>query len=575
MTRLDWGISVTYLAGVVLLGFWTSRRVRNSSDYFVSDRRSGKIMMVLFSFCSGTHLGQAATLSAKTYHAGASALWYQWLWLLVTPFYWLLAPLFRRMRAVTTADFFEARYGRGVGSLYAAIGIIHAICSIGLMLKSGAVLIAPASGGHLSPTSAVLLMAVLFVAYGVAGGLNAAILTDFIQGQLTIGLSFLMLPFAFSAVGGAAGLRAAIGDPAMLQIIAPREITAFYVAVISFNALFGWVTLPNSMQICAAGRSDLEVRLGQTCGTFLKRLCAVAWLLTGLCAAGFYRQRGTCGPRVDEVYGLLAGDLLPRCAPGLLGLFLACVSVGVMNSCAAFTVSSAALLTENVYRLLARDRREDRHYLLAGRICSVATVLAAVLYALWLDSVVHGLEVLWRVPAMMGIAFWAGLFWRKATAAGAWAATLASFGIWLFTSTIRLGDRFTLWDFNGRLAACLPAFMRFDGELLLPWQMVLYLGGGAATLVLVSLVTAPRDSDRLDRLYECLRTPVRPGEALTAPLTLPADVLPAPRRVLVNHPDFEVPRPQAITVWGFLVSWCVVGLMIAGVYRVLAGLRGA
>ena len=55
-------------------------------------------------------------------------------------------------------------------------------------------------------------MTVMFVIYGVAGGLSAAVVTDLIQGLLTIVLSFLILPFALAAVGGelAAGI---VGDP--------------------------------------------------------------------------------------------------------------------------------------------------------------------------------------------------------------------------------------------------------------------------------------------------------------------------------------------------------------------------
>jgi Na+/proline symporter len=45
-----------------------------------------------------------------------------------------------------------------------------------------------------------------------------------------------------------------------------------------------------------------------------------------------------------------------------------------------------------------------------------------------------GLEVLWKIGAMMSVAFWMGVFWRGATSAGAWAATLTAFLIWLVTS---------------------------------------------------------------------------------------------------------------------------------------------
>ena len=48
------------------------------------------LMMAFFMFGSGTHSDQAVSVAAKTYRAGASGIWYQWLWLFVTPFFWLV-----------------------------------------------------------------------------------------------------------------------------------------------------------------------------------------------------------------------------------------------------------------------------------------------------------------------------------------------------------------------------------------------------------------------------------------------------------------------------------------------------
>ena len=47
---------------------------------------------------------------------------------------------------------------------------------------------------------AILAMTVLFVTYGMAGGLAAAIITDSIQGVLTIAFSILLLPFVFHEI---------------------------------------------------------------------------------------------------------------------------------------------------------------------------------------------------------------------------------------------------------------------------------------------------------------------------------------------------------------------------------------
>ena len=53
-----------------------------------------------------------------------------------------------------------------------------------------------------------------------------------------------------------------------------------------------------------------------------------------------------------------------------------------------------------------------------------------------------------------------------------------------------------------------------------------------------------------------------PGEPEVEPLTLPEGTKPAPRSVLIDHPDFEIMKPSRMSVLGFLASWLAVGLLI-------------
>ena len=554
---IDWVIVAAYLIGVTLLGISSARRVKTSSNFFISDRQSGKLLMTFFSFGTGTNTDQAIGVASKTYTVGASGIWYQWLWLFSTPFYWLLAPLFRRMRAVTTSDYLLIRYGRSVAVLFAVVGMFQLSVNIGVVLKATAALIAPVSGGAISPEMAIIGMTILFVIYGVAGGLNAAILTDAVQGVLTIVLSFLILPFALNAVGGLEGLRAraSVDNPELFSIVAPSDITVLYVVVLALNGLIGWVATPYSMQMIGAGRTEDDARVGLVVGMFLKRIVTIAWVLTAMCAVGYYAGT-TVNP--DHVYGLMARDLLPQIAPGLIGLFIASVLAAVMSSCDCLMVAAAALFTENIYKPLIRPGRSERHYVLVGRLASIIVVLAGLSIAFTLPGVVRGLEVFWMVGAMMGLAIWMSFVWRRATAAAAWASTLGGYAAGLFTSDIA----FIGWSFNNHFAGSLPEFMLYEGKLFLPWQMIIYLTVSLVMMVAVSFVTRPPDKKTLDRVYECLRTPVSEDEPEGEPLTLPAGTAPATRSVLIAHPDFEIMRPTAYTVIGFLASCFMVVVLI-------------
>ena len=562
----DIAVLVLYLLGIAAIGLWSGRRIKRSADFFMP-RRFGKLMMVMFSFGAGTHSDQAVGVASKSYASGLSGIWYQWLWLPVTPFYWLIAPVMRRFRAITTADVFEARYSRSVAMLYAVIGMLNLSVNIGLMLRGSGEVISAGTGGLLSAELAIALMTVIFVAYGVAGGLAAAIITDFIQGVLTILFSFLLLPLILNAVGGMAGIRAAIADPGKLSLVAPEEIGFFYIAVIALNGLVGIVVQPHTMGNCAAGKTEIEGRVGFMFGNLTKRICTIPWCLTGVAAIVYFAQAGrTVEP--DRVFGAVAGDFLPRIVPGMLGVFIAALLASVMSSCDAFMISSSALFTENIYRPL-RPARQDGHYILVGRIAAVGVVGGGVAFAYWLPGVVAGLEIFWKISAMMGLAFWLGLFWRRTTVAGAWAATLVSFAVWFGTSRVAVAGH-VLWDFDGRLASWLPAFMTWQGKLYLPWQMVLYLSAGLVGGVIVSLVTRPVAAKKLERFYALLRTPVRPGEQVDVACTLPPGAVTSERRNVFPNSRLEIPVPSKIAVAGFLVGWACVALLVLVVYWIAA-----
>lgn len=555
----DYCVVAIYLLTVVAIGVWASRKIKDMADFFMP-RRFGKFMMIMFSFGSGTHSDQAVIVASKSFTNGLSGIWLQWLWLPVTPFYWLIAPLFRRFRAITTADVFRARFDSRVSMLYAVVGMLSMMVTIGLMLKASSAVISSSTGGLISSNYTIIVMTVMFVLYGIAGGLAAAIMTDFIQGVLTIIFSVMLLPLILNAVGGFEGLRTAIEDPHMLSLVAPAEIGVFYIVVVALNALIGIVTQPHTMGNCAAGKTEMEGRIGFMGGTMIKRLCTIPWCLTGVAAVVYFSGRSI---EPDRVYGTIAYEFLPNILPGLLGVFIAAILASVMSSCDAFMISSSALFTENIYKHLSPDK-SHKHYIFVGRIVAIGVVAGGVVFAYWLPDVVAGLEFFWKISPMMGIAFWMGLFWRRATSAGAWAATLTAFGIWLLTTQ----------PFFITLVSNLPGAgsLRFvmekstGPEIYLPWQMIFYLTGGLLAGVIISLLTKPVAKEKLDNFYALIRTPISVDEKIPAPCTLPKGSIVPPKRNFFAGSSFEIPKPSLTSAIGFFAGWTIVAVMIYLVY---------
>lgn len=558
----DFVVLMVYLIGTTALGIWAGRGAKSIAEFFMP-RRFGITMMIMSAFGAGTASDQAVTVASGTFRNGISGIWYQWSWLVATPFYWLIAPIFRRLRAVTTADVYELRFDRSVAILFSIVGIVNMTIKIGLMLKGTGALVESGTGTQVNEDLAIAVTAGLFVLYGVAGGLAAAIVTDFVQGILTVVFSVILLPFVLTAVGGIDGIKETITDPKMLSLVAPGEISLFFIIMFGTQALVGIVAQPYIMGVCAAGKTEFEGRVGFMCGNFIKRFCTIAWSLTAIAAVAWYIQQGrdlsTIKP--DNVYGDMAQAFLPNAMPGLLGLFMASMLAGVMSSCDCFMISAAGLFTQNVYKHMVTGRPES-HYLWVGRLVSVLVVAGGIGFALWVPTVIEALEIWFKVAPMIGIAFWLALFWRPMNVAGAWASAMVVLGMWALTEW----PPFIEWvaSLPNADAWRLVWVKKGVKEIYEPWAIVSYMGAAAITGIVVSLFTKPVAREKLDLFYALTRTPIYPGEKVLAPCTLPIGVTPPDRPMLVTAFGLEVPMPSRISVIGFTAGWALTTALVAG-----------
>jgi Na+/proline symporter len=567
MQLIDWIVLGAYLVGVTVLGMFMGKNIKTLAD-FLMPRKFGPGMMIMHAFGTGTASDQAVTVASASARSGLSGIWFQWLWLFSTPFYWLIAPIFRRFRALTTADVYELRYGSSVRSLYAVSGIASMVVKIATLLIGSGALIQSGTNGEINSNIAIPLVTLLFVVYGAAGGLGAAIVTDFIQGILTIIFSFMLLPFLLNAVGGMDGVRETINRPEMFSMAVPGKIDTFFVVMFSVSSLAGIVAQPFIMGVCAAGRTEYEGRIGFVVGNFIKRICTVAWTLTGLAAIAWYMQQGMDLKELfpdkasyDAVYGDIAQRFLPNAMPGLLGIFMAAMLAGVMSSCDSFMVSSAGLFAENIYRPIAGGKSEQ-HYMWSARVASIVIVLAAVVLAYALEGVVSGLKVYLKLGAVLGITFWLGLLWRRMNSVGVWSGTIAGFLVWWLTTQESVVSLLKPLPFR---------VTESDGLIRDPWQILLFGGATVVCSIVGSLVSRPPDPDRIRRFHELIRTPVTEGEVPQGPCMLPEGVAPAERRSLFPGTAFEIAAPSRVSVIGFIAAWIGVGLMILGFYWITQG----
>jgi Na+/proline symporter len=207
---LDWLVLGAYLVTITAIGLVVGYRVRKTGEYFLGERRFGPWLMMGQSFGVGTHAEMPVALAGAVYSLGASAIWFQWKNLFITPFYWIMAPVFRRVRRTTMAEFTEDRYGPWMGAIYIVFAVCFLVINTGSMLKGAAKVINQATGGGVGVNEIVVAMTVMFILYSFVGGLVAAAWTDLFQGFLIIVLSFMLIPLGWNVVGGLEGMQASM-----------------------------------------------------------------------------------------------------------------------------------------------------------------------------------------------------------------------------------------------------------------------------------------------------------------------------------------------------------------------------
>src|SRR5579875_3008997 len=131
---IDWVVLVGYLVVVSAIGFIASSKVKSTGQYFLGGRRFGKWIMIGQSFGTGTHAEMPVSLAGIVYSMGLSGISYQWNNLFATPFYWLLAPLFRRFRKTTIAEVVAERYGSAMGTFYTVFALCFFTINMASML---------------------------------------------------------------------------------------------------------------------------------------------------------------------------------------------------------------------------------------------------------------------------------------------------------------------------------------------------------------------------------------------------------------------------------------------------------
>jgi Na+/proline symporter len=535
---------------MLLMGWWSKRGAHSQEGYLLGNRQFGTPMMIMHAFGAGTHPGNVAGVMSEGVVSGASSIWVSWMWMFGTPFYWLIAPIIRRMRCLTMADFFRERFGRSASILYIIVA------AVGMMVFLAGVLLATTRtvqgmmGKAATEDSEIWFFGILFVStavfiiYSYWGGIIAAIRTDMIQGLMIIALSFIAIPAALGLeqVNGLAGMRTTLGAQGAnyLSLFEPKGFNLLTVLLLCINAPLTALAFPHLMSVCAAGRTEWEGRVGFTYGNILKRICTIGWCVLGLCWLA-YLINSNSEIHKDAAFGDAISHLL---GPVLQGVMLACVMAAAMSSGDAVQVTVAGLFSQNIYRVYINPKADEKQLVHATRMIGIVIAILSLAGAIWMrSSLVKTILDYFNILSLVGISTAMGILWRRMNTTGMFSSTISAVVTFILT-------RYVI-EYTSNIRAITIGVPILAG----------LLGG-----VIGSLMTKPPKAEQIGKFFTKIYVPIGREEKLELSLD---EAVPQSRRWLTAGGLFIV-KPSRQSCVGFLVT---LGICLACVLVMLAILK--
>jgi SSS family solute:Na+ symporter len=415
MTPLH-ALLVAYSVGLIALGAWISRHVRQTSDFFVSGRSLGAGL--IFATFLAPNIGAGSTVGATdlAYREGLSAWWWNGsagLGSLILAF-WVGPRIWReatRLQLFTVGDFLEHHYGREVR--YLAVGLIWLGTLTVLCAQLDGIAAVLAAAGGLSHAVGCLVGAVVITAYFIGGGLASTARVNAIQLAVKLTGFALATPLAIAAAGGWRAVTLVNTDRLDAWRVSPNGEGWPFIFLLG-PAFF---LSPGLIQKAFAARSERALTRGIALNGIALMLFAAAPVALGLTARAIFPDlpRDAALPTVLTTVPLAVG-----------GFALAAIFSAELSAADAVLFMLSTSGARDFYRGVFRPGASDADVLRAARVA--ALVGGALGYALTfvLPTVLGALKIFYSVLVVsLFVPILGGLYLPRAGTRGAFAAIVA------------------------------------------------------------------------------------------------------------------------------------------------------
>lgn len=446
---------IVYSVGVIAVGLWTARFVRQSSDFFVAGRSLGPGLIFASMLAANIGAGSTVGVASLAYTDGISAWWWSGsaglasfvLAFWVGPRLWRLA---KQHNFYTTGDYLEYRYGPSVRGIIAALIWLGSLSILAGQLIAGAAILNVVAG--IPRWAGSLIGGTVMTIYFVAGGLLGTAWVNTLQLMVMLVGFLVALPVAIGSVGG---LGALIASPAIPEWFGDFTYSSGPGSGWTLLALTGpaFVISPGLIQKSYGAASERALTRGVALNGVALMLFAFVPTLLGMTAR-------VAIPGIEDGNLVLPSVLVQQLPAWLGALALSAVFSTEVDTCDAILFMLSTSLSQDLYKRHINPQASDRQLLRVARGAAVIGGGLGVVLSIVLETVVTALTIFY---SLLGVSLFlpvlGGLYSRRAGAPEALAAIAAGI-VTLFVVRFALTARYPWLDptLTG-LAAAAVAFL--------------------------------------------------------------------------------------------------------------------
>jgi len=488
---------IIYFVVVLGIGFYFYRRSHNMEEYILGGRSMNPYVTAMSAQASDMSSWLLMGLPGAVLLLGLGEAWIGIGLAIGSYLSWLLVAKKLRIHsevagnALTVPEFFSNRFKdeRGILRIVAAIIILFFFVIYVASGFKGCGVIFQTIFPEVPLVAAMIIGALVVIAYTFMGGYKAICWTDFFQALLMV-VAIVVVPIA--TIGGTTGGWSAI--EAGLNGLGTEFLNIFYdggqamsiIAIISLLAwAFGYFGMPHVIVRYMAIKDPNQVKVARRVSLIWIIIALSFAILVGIVGRGYLMiEYGGIpeGFNAEHIFVFLSGDLFPSLIAGIL---YAAILAAIMSTAdSQLLVASSSISNDLISKTkwAKKQNHLEKKLMWISRFIVIAVAIFAIILAIFGGSNIMGLvSYAWAgFGAAFGPLMILSLYWKRTTYAGAVAAMIVG-----FLSVI-------LW--NSFLAGPTGIY-----ELLPAFFLSLIAG------IIVSLVTKVPEQQILDEFDEAKR----------------------------------------------------------------------